>query len=328
MPPGDLAPEDRGEFVRLADGAIGIEQPFAESVEGRPPLKDQVVAVLDLREKQPVLTAGLAAFGGAKEGDEGMEPLLGTPVQIARPQGVGQLLQADRVAAAQERVPRLAKGDPLGAQPAGEPVVLIETDACGERKVRTDPNEHPAPVAVAEIEVVLDDPAAGVLQVPPVVLADGGEDPRRFAGLQDDDHLIRRSAPEVALDKLVAAACRRLDNGRPPLLRSGLHPGPVLIGDPAQDGLAHRIRLAVGVEEAQNPFRLLKRLNHSVEEHPIETPVGETRAILVMLVEGVHGRLQVDNRKHKPGAPSTGFPYVSGTPRAACERDIKGSALG
>jgi hypothetical protein len=38
---------------------------------------------------------------------------------------------------------------------------------------------------------------------------------------------------------------------------------------------------------------LLKRLNESIQKNSIETSVGETDAIVVMLVEGVHGRLQV-----------------------------------
>ena len=51
MPLGHLAAKDGGEFRGLANRAIGIEEPLAERVQRRPALKDQVVAVLDLREE-------------------------------------------------------------------------------------------------------------------------------------------------------------------------------------------------------------------------------------------------------------------------------------
>jgi hypothetical protein len=45
------------QFRGLADRAIGIEQALAERVNGRAPIEDQVVTVLDLREEEPMLTA-------------------------------------------------------------------------------------------------------------------------------------------------------------------------------------------------------------------------------------------------------------------------------
>src|SRR5215469_9637496 len=56
----DLATEDDRDLVRLADGAVGVEQALAELIESGSPIKDQVVAEFDLREEQPVLTAALA----------------------------------------------------------------------------------------------------------------------------------------------------------------------------------------------------------------------------------------------------------------------------
>jgi hypothetical protein len=63
---GDLSPEDGGEFRGLADGASGVEEPVAERVQCCAAVEDQVVAVFDLRQKQAVLTRGLAAFGGSE----------------------------------------------------------------------------------------------------------------------------------------------------------------------------------------------------------------------------------------------------------------------
>jgi hypothetical protein len=67
----------------------------------------------------------------------------------------------------------------------------------------------------------------------------------------------------------------------------------VLGGDVAEDRLAHRVQLAVGVEESHDALGLLKRLNEPIEENPIEAPIREADAVVVMLLEGVHGNLQV-----------------------------------
>jgi hypothetical protein len=48
---GDLAAEDDGDLVRLTDGAVGVEETVSQLVERGAPVKDQVVAVLDLREE-------------------------------------------------------------------------------------------------------------------------------------------------------------------------------------------------------------------------------------------------------------------------------------
>ena len=53
--------------------------------------------------------------------------------------------------------------------------------------------------------------------------------------------------------------------------------------------MAVRIR----VEEPDDTLRLLERLDQPVDQDPIEAPIREPNAILVMLVEGVHG--------HPPG---------------------------
>src|SRR5215472_192745 len=100
----DLATEDDRDFVRLADGAVGVEQALAELVESGSPIKDQVVAEFDLREEQPVLTAALPALSVAKERREAGQPLLAAARQIFRGQGVGQLFKPLGGAAPQEGV--------------------------------------------------------------------------------------------------------------------------------------------------------------------------------------------------------------------------------
>ena len=48
----------------------------------------------------------------------------------------------------------------------GQPVVLVQADAGGERKVRADPNEHRSPLGILEIELVLVHPAILGFQMP------------------------------------------------------------------------------------------------------------------------------------------------------------------
>src|SRR6267143_634322 len=73
---GDLAPEDGGDLIGLADGAIGVEQALAEAVQGGTAAEDEIVAVLHLGKEQPMLAAGLAAFFLGEEGGKGGEPFL------------------------------------------------------------------------------------------------------------------------------------------------------------------------------------------------------------------------------------------------------------
>ena len=48
---GDLAPEDRGDFVRLPNGAVGIQQPLTQCIQGRAAVENEIVAVFHLREE-------------------------------------------------------------------------------------------------------------------------------------------------------------------------------------------------------------------------------------------------------------------------------------
>ena len=67
---GDLAPEDRGDLAGLADGAIGIQESLVQLIQRGAPVKDEVVAILHLGEKEPVLTTASFAFAVFKEGSQ------------------------------------------------------------------------------------------------------------------------------------------------------------------------------------------------------------------------------------------------------------------
>ncbi len=95
---GDLAAEDRGDLVRLADGPIGVEEPFAELVEGGATMKHQVVAKFGLGKEQPVLASGFFALLRGEERGEAGQPLLAAGNEIARRELVSQFLQAPGLA--------------------------------------------------------------------------------------------------------------------------------------------------------------------------------------------------------------------------------------
>jgi len=154
-------------------------------------------------------------------------------------------------------------------------------------------HNHPAPVPVVAIEVVLHDPALGDLQVPAVGLsvADCRHDPGRLSGLEDDDNLIRLGALEVGFDKFVAPAFWRVDNRRAPSIGLLLDPDLELFGGAPQHITADRIDLPVAVEKADHARGLLKRLDQPVEQDPVKAPVAEADAIRVVLIKGVHPRL-------------------------------------
>src|SRR5438445_1835402 len=184
--------------------------------------------------------------------------------------------------------------------------MLIETSPRRKRKVGADADEQSAPLAVEQIEVVLVGPPPFVFQMPAVVFADGDKDAGRFAGFQDDYDSIRLRATEVRLDELVPTVARRgFDERGAPLRRTSCHPVVVLTRYVAEHGSAHRVQLAIGVEESHDAFGLLEWLNQSIEQDSIEAPVPETNAIVVMLVEGVHGRFQV---VRQPGSINPGAP--------------------
>src|SRR6266498_1102519 len=231
----DASTEDHGDLVRLPDRAVGIQEPLPQIIEGGPPMEDQVVAVLDLRKEQTMLAAGASSLLVGEEWGEAGEPFLPAAREIACRQGVGQFLEPLRVRALQEGVGALLEADALGPQLIRQPMVLVETDAGGERKVRTDAYEHAAPAPVVHVEVVLDDPALSELQVPAVVLRvpDGDHDPGRFSGLQDHHHFVGLRAPEVRLDKLVAPPGGCIEDGHVPRLGAVLDPALELVGNVA-----------------------------------------------------------------------------------------------
>ena len=64
---GDLTAEDSGDLARLTDGAVGIQESLVQVIQCGAAVKDEVVAILHLGEKEPVLTTASFAFAVFKE---------------------------------------------------------------------------------------------------------------------------------------------------------------------------------------------------------------------------------------------------------------------
>ena len=240
---GDLATEDDGDLVRLADGSIGVEQTFAELVQRGAATEDQVVAELDLREEQPVLAARMFSLSCGEEGCEMRQPFLTAGHQIPRGERVGEFLQAIGCCAFQEGIGDLLEIDAFLTHAVRQPMVLIEADTGGERKVGADAHEHSSPIPVVDVKVVLNDPAMGDLKMPSVrdFVADGDHDARRLASFEDDHDCVGLGPFEIRVDEFVATALRRLDDRNVALRGPLLHPALKLVGDVAQGIPRHRV---------------------------------------------------------------------------------------
>src|SRR6516165_3758137 len=115
--------------------------------------------------------------------------------QVTRSRGINWSASSCRrsgLAQAHEGIRALAEVDAFLAHLSGQPMMLVEADPRGEWQVGAHAHEHAAPSLIVDVEVVLNDPTLGELQVPTVdgLVADGDHDAGRFARLQHDDDLV------------------------------------------------------------------------------------------------------------------------------------------
>src|SRR5258705_8887992 len=123
-------------------------------VKCRRTAKDEIVAVLDLREEQSVLAARMLSLSCGEEGREVRKPLLAAGHQIPRGERVGEVLQAIGSCAFQEGIGGLLESDAFLAHAVGQPMVLVEADTGGEWKVGADAHEHSPPVPVIDVSCI------------------------------------------------------------------------------------------------------------------------------------------------------------------------------
>ena len=140
--------------------------------------------------------------------------------------------------------------DALLVHAVREPMMLIEADAGGEWKIRTDAYEHSPPLPVIDVEVVLNDPAVCDLQMPSVgfVVADRSHDAGGLSRLEDNHDFVRVRSFEVWINKVIAAALRGFHNRDLPLCCPSLEPGLKLLGDAPEGIPAHWIELPIRIK--------------------------------------------------------------------------------
>jgi hypothetical protein len=61
-----------------------------------------------------------------------------------------------------------------------------------------------------------------------------------------------------------------------------------LLGNAPQRVPAHRVKLPISIEEANDALWLLERLNEPIQQNAIKTAIMPTNAVLVVFIEGVH----------------------------------------
>src|SRR5260370_30029242 len=108
-------------------------------------MEDEVVAIFDLREEQPMLAARMLALPCSEEGREVRQPLLATGHQIARGERVGEFLQAIGNCAFQEGIGGLLESAAFLAPAGGHPMVLVEADAGREWQGGGNAPHHTSP---------------------------------------------------------------------------------------------------------------------------------------------------------------------------------------
>jgi hypothetical protein len=158
--------------------------------------------------------------------------------------------------------------------------------------------------------------------VPAVIplVALGDQDAGRLARFEDHDDLVGLGALEVGRHEVIAPPVRRVEKRGAPMPYACGDPVVKLSGDVAQEVARDALAVPVGVEEADDPLRLLKRLNEAVQEQPVETAVAELDTARMMLDKGVHDPSRVRSLAHGHLHRLHG--------RRAVLRDIKGAAEG
>src|SRR5207248_2994248 len=143
---------------------------------------------------------------------------------------------------------------------------------------------------------VLVHPALLVLQMGAVIFLapDGNQDTRWLARFEDRHHMVGLGVLKVVQNEfvpstIVSVTFWRLQNRSAPLFGPVLDPVLKPIGDAGEVGSCDSGALPVGIEETEDSLGLLEGLDEAIQQEPVEAPVAEFDAILVMLVKGVHG---------------------------------------
>jgi len=153
-------------------------------------------------------------------------------------------------------------------------------------------------------------------------IADRSHDAGRFTRFQDHHRSVGFRISEVWINEVIAAAFRSVHDRDAALARPIFQPILKLLGNAAQRISGDRIELPIGIEEADNPFWLLERLDQPIQQDAIKATIVPTNAPFVVFEERVHERPPVERSSTR--VPPLVRPLYPSHGR----RDIKGEALG
>src|ERR1700745_4530738 len=94
--------------------------------------------------------------------------------------------------------------------------------------------------------------------MPALFFSDGNHDPGWFPGFENHDHLIFLGVLKVAIDEVITPSLRRIHDRHAPFLATVLYPVLKLLSNITQKIASNPLALAVGIEETDHSFRLLK----------------------------------------------------------------------
>src|SRR6266540_2772153 len=281
-------PEDDGQLVGTADGAVDIHHPLEQPIQFVTLVEDQIVAILDLGHVE-LMAIAHGAFLGSEKGDQLSHPGVDQRADVLRTERVGEFLQTLRVGAVEEAVVTPAKGDAFLFHLAGQPIVAIDPDADVEGEVGADTDEHAAATRILNVEVVEIDPAAcqgdGIL-----LLGEADGQAFGFAGFEDDSDTGLSVQPlEVRFDPILAAnVLGRYDDVSTLLCGEVLGPVVIVIGELAEGLSCQEAELALEAEKTDHPTGILKAVDGTVEDNTVETGVAEANGVAMMGDERVH----------------------------------------
>jgi hypothetical protein len=158
-----IGAEDGPQRRHVQAGAGPVRRQVEDPLHLRPAGEDQVPAVLDLVDREPVAEAGPLLFPGvqgeAQAGavDPPLADLAQPPYSRMLRQGICAPGQARRVGDRGEAVAVLGEGYSRLARLAGHVLVAVEHDLRAERRVPGHLDRHVPPVRVDDVEGIVVD---------------------------------------------------------------------------------------------------------------------------------------------------------------------------
>ena len=232
---------------------------------------------LGLQDRDVVAIAGRPVGAGERVRQQA-QPFAQQSVDLLGREAIADVLQADRVGAAQNAVVEGFKGNAFACQLALGVFVAVETQFGIERKVGAELEEERAEAAVHRVDVVVVHHRGGahdprVRQAGDRALALlGAEHLRLLLGLADEHHAFRpmEFAQVLRHHVVLALALAELDERNPMLRHKAFQPGHEVPAHRAHRRRRRQRLAAVFAEEPDNPELALQPRHVDVEVHPVD----------------------------------------------------------